>query len=132
MAADAFDREPEFTVGAGPSELAADGHQRTARSAPRPSAAAWVALAAIVGAAAWYLLWPRDAAVTRPAAPSPEVSPPSPTIQSTEPAIRHPVEQIASTAQAETGEARFPLPGLDESDVVAKDAIETILNGDTF
>jgi hypothetical protein len=42
------------------------------------------------------------------------------------------VEQIASTAQAETSEARFPLPALDESDVVAKDAIETILNGDAF
>jgi len=63
---------------------------------------------------------------------SPEVSPPSPSIQSTEPAIRHPVEQIAPPARAETSDARFPLPALDESDVVAKDAIETILNGDAF
>src|SRR4051812_33941586 len=70
MAADAFDREPEFTIGAKPSELAADADRKTAKSAPRARVAPWVALTAIVGAAACYLLWPRDAAVTRPAAPA--------------------------------------------------------------
>ena len=130
MAADAFDHDPQFTMGAGPSEVAAEAREEPARSRRSPGLAAGAVLTAIVGAAAWYLLWPRNAAVTRPEAAAPDVSS-SPSIASTEPAIRHPVENISSAAPP-TGDARFPLPALDQSDVAAKDAIETILNGDAF
>jgi hypothetical protein len=131
MAADAFDHEPQFTMGAGPSELPAEAPPKTAESGARPSIAKWVVLATIIGVAACYLLWPWDATVTKPEAPATYASS-SPSAASTQPAIRHPVENIPSPAAAETSDARFPLPGLDESDVVARDAIETILNGDAF
>jgi len=130
MAADAFDHDPQFTMGAGPSEVAAEAREEPARSRRSPGLAAAAVLTAIVGAAAWYLLWPRNAAVTRPEAPAPDTSS-SPSIASTESAIRHPVENISSAAPP-TSDARFPLPALDQSDVAAKDAIETILNGDAF
>ena len=133
MSTNALDSEPEFTVGAVPSERLAEAQRQAPKPGPssRPTIVICLVLAAIVGAAACYLLWPRDVTLAPPDVPAPAVSsssPPAPT----EPAIQHPVGQIPSSAAVETRGAQFPLPGLDYSDAVAKDVIEAILDGDAF
>lgn len=131
MSTNALDSEPEFTVGSVPSKAVAEPQQQTPKPEPssRPTIVICLVIAAIV--AAGYLLWPRDV-ITRvpPDASAPAVSS-TPPLAPTEPAIRHPVGQNPFSAPAETG-GQFSLPGLDYSDVVAKDVIEAILDGDAF
>ena len=62
--------------------------------------------------------------------PSPTASNPAPPAQQ-EAAVQHPVEKIPVPAGDANG-VQLPLPGLDASDVVAKDAIATILNSDAY
>jgi hypothetical protein len=134
MSTRALDSESEFTVGAVPDESVAENPRQgppSGRSSKTTVILCGV-LAAIAIAAACYWLWPRSVATSPPAAPGPEATSSSPA-QPTEPAIQHPVEQIPSTAAAaETPAAQFPLPGLDSSDAVAKDAIGAILGSDAF
>lgn len=133
MSINALDPEPEFTVGAVPSEPVAEAPRHSAKPGPssRPTIVVFLVLAAIVGAATWYLLWPRGVTLAPPDVPAPAVSSSSPPAPAA-PAIQHPVGQIPSSSAVETRGAKFPLPGLDYSDVVAKDVIEAILDGDAF
>ena len=57
------------------------------------------------------------------------VTPPQ-AVPQAEPGIRHPVENISGAADAT--QLASPLPQLDDSDALAKDAIATIQNGDTW
>ena len=128
MAMKTLDPDPEFTLGAVPLTP----EQAVRRLPPpertvKPMVVTFGILAVAVGAMAFYLYWPRGA-------PLQEVLPTPPASTSalptrTEPAIQHPVEKIPVPA---ADGARTPLPQLDSSDIVAKDAIETILNGDVF
>jgi len=76
-----------------------------------------------------YYSWLRGGATPQQVAPIPAASSP-PAQAMPEPAIKHPVEQIPTAPAPDTGRARAPLPGLDDSDTVAHDAIASILNGD--
>jgi hypothetical protein len=132
MSTGALDSEPDFTVGAVPSESV----MGVSRQAPKPKSPSrqtiviCLAVAAFVVASACYLLWPRavtpgPSEVSAPSVPSP------PRLVPTEPAIQHPVGQIPSSTPTGMG-GQFPLPRLDDSDVVAKDTIATILNSDAY
>ena len=132
MPSNTLDPEPEFTVGAIPT--ASDGAEPPlpiSERAGRPKVVRIVVLALVASAAAGYFLWLRYAAPPEQPAPPLATSNVVPQTQP-EPAIRHPVERIPGSAESDSGGAQFPLPKLDDSDVVAKDAIATILNGDTF
>jgi hypothetical protein len=120
MSRSTTDRDAQFTVDA----LAAEGAEpaRPPYAAPRTprgrNAAVFVALALLAGAAGYYF-WPR---ATPPVVPSPPVSTASPADRP-ELRIQHPIEQVPGAAAAQS-----PLPGLDESDAVAKDSLAAILN----
>jgi len=132
MATKALDPDPEFTVNAMPSAtIGGAGPPRL----PAPKRVGWGAvvvvavLAATLGALALHFLWPRDGAVPQIAAPAP----PAPASSAPpEPAIRYPVSQIPAPTATAAADAPSALPKLDESDVVAKDVIGTVVNGDEF
>ena len=130
MSTDAFDPDPQFTLGALASDPVPEAQQRAPqpRRMSRHRVGIWVAFAVIVGAAACYFLWPRAVTLAPPNVPAPTESSSSPSAP-TEPAIQHPVGQISTSAETS---GQFPLPGLDYSDAVAKDVIGAILDGDAF
>jgi len=125
--------EPEFTLDPVPSAGAGENGPRVSRTpqSRRPTAAMLAGLAVVVGAAALYYFWPRAVPPTPQVASMPPAASPEPAAQP-EPAIAHPVENIPGVAPADGDAALAALPALDQSDVVATDAISTILNGDDF
>lgn len=132
MAMNTLDPDPEFTLGRVPPQAAEEAGPRLA-SPERTGKLTVVVLgilAVIVGAAAFYLYGPRRVAVPEQVLPSPPASNPAPPTQQ-EAAIQHPVEKIPVPPGDANG-VQLPLPGLDGSDAVAKDAIATILNSDTY
>ena len=124
MSTPTSDRDAQFTVDAFAAEGAEPDRPRAAApQAPRSrSAALFVALALLAGAAGYYF-WPR-APTTPPAAPSPPVSSASPAGQA-ERGVQHPIDQLPGAADAQA-----QLPGLDDSDAVARNSIAAILGGD--
>jgi hypothetical protein len=128
-----FDSDPEFTFNAVPSEMAREAGRRlsTGQRTSRWGVAAFAVLTLVVGAAAFYFFWPRGVTLPPQVAPTPPASAPAPGAQR-EPAIQYPVEKSPAFAATDAGGAQFPLPTLDDSDIVAKDAIETILDGGAF
>ena len=132
MSTNALDSEPEFTVGAVPSERLVETERQP--STPRPSSRSPIVvsliLAVIAGLAYYLLLKPTGVTLAPPDVPAPTVS--SSTAQApTEPSIQHPVGQIPLSGAVDR-DALPPLPGLDSSDAVAKDVIEASLGGDAF
>jgi hypothetical protein len=131
MVTKALDPDPEFTVDAVPSATIGGAGPRR----PAPKRVGWGAVVvvavvvAILGALAFQFLWPRDGAVPQIAAPAPP-APQSSALPGT--AIEYPVSQIPAPAATDAADATSALPKLDESDVVAKDVIGTVLNGDEF
>jgi hypothetical protein len=125
--------DPEFTLDAVPSETVGEAGPRlsTPERTSRSMVAVFAVLALVVGAVASYFFWPRGVTLPQQAVPTPPASTPAP-LAPLEPAIQHPVEKIPALAATDAGGAQFSLPKLDDSDTVAKDAIETILNGDAF
>jgi hypothetical protein len=133
MPAKARHAEPEFTLDA--SSLASDeaGARRPsiAKGRTRAKVAALAALALVLGAGAiYYYYWPRTLSVQPQTVPTPPAASPAP-VAEPEPAIKYPVDKIP-VVPADSGRMQSALPALDSSDTVAKDAIETILNGDTY
>ena len=120
--------EPEFTLGAVPSEHAgATGRRVPGSERTRwPTLAALAVVALIIGGAAFYAYRSRDTALPPQVAPAPPASAPAPLAQPA-PGVQHPVEEIAGIAAMDPAAAPVPLPALDASDTVARDAIETIL-----
>jgi hypothetical protein len=124
-----LDSDPEFTVGAIPTETDDPPRGASTRGRSRaPVVAACAMLGLIIGAAAFHFLGPRSASLAQQALPAPPAQVPAP-VTPPESAIQHPVGTLAA---GETGGVQFPVPPLDESDVVVNDAIETILNGGAF
>lgn len=127
-----LETDPEFTLDAISREAAEDrgsaGPAPGTKRSTRPVIVATLVLVVVVGAAASYLLWKRNAspapnaASTEPAATVPAQAP-------AEPAIAHPVEKIPT---ADTGQAQAPLPALDDSDNVARDVIAAIAGDDAL
>jgi len=130
MRTDALPPEPEFTLAADSLTNEADARPPVA-SEQRNTSPARVAVLSVlslgVAAAAIYFLWPRSAPPPRPVVATPPAASPGAPAQ---PAIQHPIEQIS--ASPATDSSQSPLPSLDASDIVAKDTIETILNGETY
>jgi hypothetical protein len=127
------DSEPEFTLDAVPSEsvVATGSRAPVRRRAKTAMIAGFGALALVVVGLASYALWPRgEPRQQRAEPPAPEsaaaANPPS------EPAIRYPVEKLVGEAATTTAPAAKALPALDDSDTVARDAIEAILNSEAF
>ena len=133
MSRKTLDSDPEFTLDAVPSETVREAgpHLSTPERTSSSMFGVLAVLALVAGAAAFYFLWPRGITLPPQVVPAPPVSTRAP-LAPLEPAIQHPVENIPALAAMETGGVQFPLPTLDNSDIVAKDAIETILNGDAF
>ena len=129
MSMKTLDSEPEFTLDAVPSETVGDADPRL--STPERTSRPMVAVFGALGAVAFFYFWTRGITLPQPVVPTPPASTPAP-LAPLEPAIQHPVEKIPALAATEAGGAQFPLPKLDDSDIIAKDVIETILNGDTF
>jgi len=121
--------DPKFTLDAIPP--AAGEGARMPLSTPgrtgRSMLAAFVILALVAGAVAVYFFWPRGVEAPQQVAPTPPAAAPAPKA-GTEAAIEHPVEKIPGLAATDAGAAQFPLPRLDDSDRIARDAIETIVN----
>ncbi len=91
----------------------------------------WPLLAFVVGAGAIYFFWPRTVPLSRQTATTPPAVNPVPPA-APKPAIKHPVDKIPVPSATDNGRPQTALPALDSSDIVAKDVIETILNGDTY
>jgi hypothetical protein len=125
--------EPEFTLGA--SSLKTDDGPGRALSAGKgrngPKVAALTTLAFVVGAAAVHFFWPRSVPLPEQAEPTSPVAS-APSLVPSEPAIRHPVDSVPVPPAMDNGPPQSAMPALDHSDVVAKDAIEAILNGDAY
>ncbi len=122
-----LDPDPEFVLGDPVAEAPASvGHARARKRSAAPIVAL-VVLAVIAGGAAFYFL---RSGVNAPApAPAPPVAR-TPAVEQPEPGIRHPVENITGVSDAAPPQPQ--LPPLDDSDALAKNAIATILNGDTW
>ena len=133
MPTKALHAEPEFTLDA--SSLATDEgagpRLSVAKGRNWPKIAALGALALVLGAVAIYLFWPRSVPLPQQTVPTPPAANPAPAAEP-EPAIKHPVDKIPVPSAADSGRPLSALPALDNSDIVAKDAIETILNGDAY
>ena len=133
MPTKALRAEPEFTLDA--SSLAADegtGRRLSgAKGRNGPKIAALALLALVLGAAAIYFFWPRTVPLPRQTVPTPPAANPAPPAEP-EPAIKHPVDKIPVPSAMDNGRLQTALPALDSSDIVAKDVIETILNGDSY
>lgn len=125
--------EPEFTLAAVPSEAGAATVPRALvrRRAKTSMIAGIGALALVVGGLVSYALWPRGEPPPQRAEPPAPESTAAPELPS-ETATRYPVEKLAGDAATSPVHAAKPLPALDDSDTVAKDAIEAILNSDAF
>ena len=125
--------EPEFTLGA--ASLATG--ERTGRGPPAggrrngPKLVALAALALVGAAVAVYFFWLRSMPLPQEVVPMSPPATSAPPVQ-LEPAIKHPVGQISVPSEMDSGQLHSSLPVLDDSDNVAKDTIETILNGDAF
>ena len=132
MAMKTLDPDPEFTLGAVPSQTDEEAGRclPTPERTVKPMVLTFGILAVVVGAMAFYLYWPRGVTLPQQVLPTPPASTSALPAQP-EPAIQHPVEKIPVLV-ADADGAQLPLPRLDSSDIVAKDAIETILNGDAF
>jgi len=126
-----LDPDPEFTLGAIPTHAVEEAGRRwpTRERSVKPWVVTFGVLAVVVGVIAFYLYWSRGVTAPQQALPTPPA--PSALPAQPDPAIQHPVEKIQVPA-ADADGAQAPLPQLDGSDVVAKDAIEAILNGDAF
>ena len=133
MPTKALRAEPEFTLDA--SSLAADegtGRRLSgAKGRNGPKIAALALLALVLGAGAIYFFWPRTVPLPRQTVPTPPAANPAPPAEP-EPAIKHPVDKIPVPSATDNGRLQTALPALDSSDIVAKDVIETILNGDSY
>ncbi len=131
MSARTAGAEPDFTLDAVPSAGAGENGPQvsTTPQSSRPTVAMLAGLVVVAGAAALYYFWPRAAPPTPQVAAPPPAAAPAPAAQP-EPAIAHPVEAIPGVVPADGAAVLASLPGLDQSDVVATDAISTIVNGD--
>jgi len=132
MSMKTLDPDPEFTLGAAPSQAVEDAGPRlhAPERTVKPLVVALGVLAVVVAAAAFYLYRQRGATLPQQPLPTPRAATAAPSAPP-QAAIQHPVEKIPVEA-ADADAAHLPLPRLDSSDTVAKDAIETILNGDAF
>jgi hypothetical protein len=133
MPTKALHPDSEFTLDTANQGAELDAGPRSAKR--ERAGSSWVALIAVLalflGAMAVYIFWLRGASSPQQAAPIPTASTP-PAQAMPEPAIKHPVDQIPTAPVPATGRALAPLPGLDNSDAVAKDAIASIHNGDAL
>src|SRR5258708_5284440 len=125
--------EPEFSLDAGALGSGPEGGQRIA--APernfRPMLAGLALLVLAVTAASIFWFRPRNMPFSEQVVSPPRASNVVPDAQS-ERAIQHPIENIPAQAATDAGRVQFPLPGLDDSDVVARDVVDAILNGAPF
>jgi hypothetical protein len=131
MSMKTLDPEPEFTLGAAPSQMVEEAGRRL--PAPERTVkpmAVTIGVLVVVGAIAFYLYWPRGVTLPQQLLPTPPAST-SALPAEPEPAIQHPVEKIPVPA-ADADSVQLAIPQLDSSDIAAKDALETILNGDAF
>ena len=133
MPTKALHPEPVFTLDAISPGTGEEAGPRLSMPERRsgPKFALLAVLALVFGALAIYFYWPRSVPLPQQVAPTPSASNPAPQAK-LEPALQHPVEKIPAAATTESGRPQVPIPGLDDSDVIARDAIETILNGDAF
>jgi hypothetical protein len=128
----ALHSDAEFTLNAAGMDTARESGWRSVRS-KRSSPASIALIAAFVlvlAGIAGYFLWQREPsmpAANAPVAATSDSRPGAPAAS----AIEHPVERIPTTPD-DNEHALPPLPGLDASDVVARDSIATVLNGDDF
>jgi hypothetical protein len=133
MLTKALHAEPEFTLDA--SSLANDeGTLRrplVTKGRTGPKVAALSALALLFAAGAIYYYWPRTVSLTHQTVPTPPAANPAPAAEP-KPAIKHPVDKIPVPSGTDSGRTQPALPALDNSDIVAKDAIEAILNGSAY
>jgi Protein of unknown function (DUF3014) len=126
-----FESDPQFSVDAVPPEaVGGEAMRLPAQERPRrPIGMVFAVIALIAAALVFYFFWFRDGSSPPPVvATRPAVVAAPPTAP--EPAIHDPVEKIPGLAGLDSAPAPRPLPKLDESDVVASDAIKTTLNGD--
>lgn len=122
-----LDSDPKFTLDAiqpaavegAPPPWSTPG--RTGRS----TLTRFAILALVAGAVAVYFFWPRGVGTPQQVASTPPAAAPVPLAEA---AIEHPIEKIPGLAATDAGSAQFPLPRLDDSDVIARDTIETIVN----
>jgi len=125
--------EPEFTLNA-TSLATGEGTERglpPGQGRNRPKVVAFAALALVGAAVAIYVFWLRGMPVPQEVAPLSPAATSAPPAQP-EPAIKHPVAQIPVPSEMDSGRLQSSLPALENSDNVATDTIETILNGDAF
>jgi hypothetical protein len=123
----ATDPEPRFVVGdAAATSPDPAGRARVSRRAGRmPVIVALVGVVLVIAGLVHYATAPRDLPVLLPPAAAPAVVP---AVQPPIATIHHPVENIPTADARPTA----PLPSLDNSDTVARDAIATIQNGSTW
>ena len=129
----ALDSEPRLVAGE-PTPGARNPAHRVliAKRSRRGWAVLLLGAALIAAGAALYFYGPgarRPAAPPEPA-PTPTAAAPDQSQAPVEPAIRYPVERIGGAPEASS--ARAALPPLDGSDALAKEAIATMQNGDTW
>jgi hypothetical protein len=122
--------EPEFTLDASSLATGEGAGRRppVVKGRTGPKVAALAALAVVLAAGSVYYYWPRTVSLPQQTAPPPPANPAP--VAEAEPTIKHPVDNIPVPSATYSRRAQSALPALANSDVVAKDAIETILNGD--
>jgi DUF3014 family protein len=123
----ALDPEPEFVVGDAVDATEPAGRAAVPARSSRAPIVAFIVLAALAGAATLYFFM-SSVNAPAPTAATPVTS--TSTVEQPEPGIRHPVGNIAGAPDAM--QLQSPLPQLDDSDALAKDAIATIQNGETW
>jgi hypothetical protein len=119
MSTNALDSEPEFTVGAVPTERRAEAQRPKPGPSSRPTIVISLVLAAIVGAAACYLQWPRDVTATRRAGTGRIVF-----ISTGADEPRFSIPWANPSSAARDSRRAISAARLDYSDAVAKDVID--------
>jgi hypothetical protein len=128
-----LDSEPEFTLGPVPADSCDSTGGRPSK--PELTNSRWVAglcaAGLFVGCAVWYFVWsgsdPQPQHVETASPPASAIpTPPS------KPAVQYPVENIHGSSKPLPYFRTFPLPSLDDSDFVARDAIDAILDNSAF
>ncbi|MEO8305520.1 MAG: DUF3014 domain-containing protein [Betaproteobacteria bacterium] len=130
MPTNALRPDPDFTVSPGlPDSDRPNRHPSGPGRTGGARVAAGVALLLMLATLAAYFLWPRAVTTPPPVATPAPASPARPS--KTAAAIENPIDQVPA-ASAVDRSALPPLPSLDDSDQVARDVIETTLNGDAY
>ena len=133
MPPEILDSEPEFTLGPVPTENREAAGGSPSKQEHRTTR--WIvglgAAGLLVGYAALYFIWsvpapqPQHGETASPAVSAAAIPP-------SQPAVQYPVDSIAGLPAPLPYFRKFPLPALDDSDFVARNAIEAILDNSAF